>query len=105
MRLQAKEVDAIAQAAHNAFAPGTKVFLFGSRLRDEVRGGDIDLLVETPETMLPADLVRSRTRFVANIYRLLDEQRVDVIITARGQSDMRSVVATAKREGLKLAQV
>lgn len=105
MRLQAKEVDAIVQAARNTFAPGTDVFLFGSRLRDEARGGDIDLLVETPEAMPPAELVRRRTRFVANIYRLLDEQRIDVVIAARGQQDPRGVVATAKREGLKLVQV
>lgn len=105
MRLQAKEVDAIAQAARNTFAPGTEVFLFGSRLLDAVRGGDIDLLVETPETMSPTELVHRRTRFVADIYRLLDEQRIDVIITARGQQDLRSVVVAAKREGRKLAQV
>lgn len=105
MRLQAKEVEAIAQAARNAFAPGTEVFLFGSRLRDEARGGDIDLLVETPETMPPADRVRCRTCFVANIYRLLEEQRIDVVISARGQPDQRGVVAAAKREGLKLTQV
>lgn len=105
MRLQAKEVDAIAQAARNTFAPGAEVFLFGSRLRDEMRGGDIDLLVETPETMSQTELVQRRTRFVADIYRLLDEQRIDVIITARGQQDPRSVVMTATREGRKLAQV
>ncbi len=105
MRLQAKEVDAIVQAARNTFAPGTEVFLFGSRLQDEARGGDIDLLVETPKVLSPADMVRRRTRFVADIYRLLDEQRIDVVITTRGQQDLRGVVVAAKRDGLKLAQV
>ena len=105
MRLQPKEVEAIAQAARDAFAPGTAVFLFGSRLQDAARGGDIDLLVETPEALSPAELVQRRTRFVSRIYRALDEQRIDVVIATRGQQDSRAVVAMAKRDGLKVAQV
>jgi hypothetical protein len=55
--------------------------------------------------MLPAELVRRRTRFVSRIYRTLDEQRLDVIITTQDQQDSREVVAAAKREGLQVAQV
>ena len=51
MRLQSKEVDAIRQAAKDTFMSGTAVFLFGSRVDDSKRGGDIDLLVELPEAM------------------------------------------------------
>lgn len=105
MRLQAKEVDAIAQAAREAFTPGTAVFLFGSRVDNSKRGGDIDLLVEVPKVMPPAELVRRRTRFVSRIYRLLDEQRIDVVIATQDQQDSRAVVAAAKRAGLKVAQV
>ena len=105
MRLQPKEVDAIVQAARDAFSPGTTVFLFGSRLQNAARGGDIDLLVETPEAMSPAELVQRRTRFVSRIYRALDEQRIDVVIATWGQQDARAVVAMAKRDGLKVTQV
>jgi len=105
MRLKSNEVDAIRQAARDAFLPGTVVFLFGSRLRDEARGGDIDLLVETPDSLSPEDLVRRRTRFISRIYQALDEQRIDVVIAARGQQDSRPVVAVAKRDGLQVAQV
>lgn len=45
MRLQPNEVNAIAQAVREAFTPGTAVFLFGFRVDDSKRGGDIDLLV------------------------------------------------------------
>lgn len=105
MRLQAKEVDAIAQAAREAFIPGTAVFLFGSRVDDSKRGGDIDLLVEIPKVMPPAELVRRRTRFVSRIYQLLDEQRIDVVIATQDQQDSRAVVAAAKRDGIQVAQV
>lgn len=105
MRLQPNEVNAIAEAARDAFTPGTAVFLFGSRVDDSKRGGDIDLLIEIPEAIPPAELVHRRTRFVSRIYRLLDEQRIDVIITTQDQQDSREVVAAAKREGIQVAQV
>jgi len=72
---------------------------------DSAHGGDIDLLIEIPKAMPPAELVRRRTRFVSRIYRLLDEQRIDVVIATQGQQDSREVVAAAKREGIKVAQV
>lgn len=105
MRLKPQERDAIAQAAHEVFAPGTAVFLFGSRVDDSRRGGDIDLLIETPQAMVPAELVELRTRFVSRLYRVLDEQRIDIIMTAHEQPDPRPVVAAAKQTGILLAQV
>ena len=105
MRLQSNEVNAIAQAARDAFTPGTAVFLFGSRVDDSKCGGDIDLLVELPKALPPAELVRRRTRFVSRLYRLLDEQRIDIVIATQDQQDSRAVVAAAKREGLQVAQV
>jgi len=49
--------------------------------------------------------LQRRTRFVSRIYRALDEQRIDVVIATQGQQDSRAVVAMAKRDGLKVAQV
>ncbi len=105
MRLNAQERNAIAQAAREVFAPGTTVLLFGSRVDDQRRGGDIDLLIEAPEPMTPAELVEHRSRFISRLYRLLDEQRIDAVITARNQADARPIVASAKRTGVLLAQV
>lgn len=105
MRLNTKERDTIAQAAREAFAPGTAVFLFGSRTDDGRRGGDIDLLIETPKPLSPAEQVERRTRFVARIWRELDEQRIDVVITAGNEPDRRPVVAAARRTGILLAKV
>jgi predicted nucleotidyltransferase len=105
MRLKPNERKIIAQAAHDVFTPGTAVFLFGSRVDDTKRGGDIDLLIETPQQMTPTELVDHRTRFVSRLYRALDEQRIDIIITAHEQHDPRPMVVAAKRTGILLAQV
>lgn len=105
MRLQPKEITAIGQAARDAFTPGTTVRLFGSRVDDSKRGGDIDLLVESPDAMPAAELVRRRSHFVSRIYRLLEEQRIDVVMATQNPPDLREVVVAARREGRLVAKV
>lgn len=105
MRLRQHERDAIAEAAHQVFAPGTTIFLFGSRVDDNKRGGDIDLLIEIPRPMAPAEMIERRNRFVSHLYRALEEQRIDIVITAHDQNDPRPVVSAAKQTGILLAQV
>lgn len=93
MRLRPNEIQAIAQAAKEALPPGTGVFLFGSRLDDQARGGDIDLLVEPPTPWSPQQIVDRRTQFVATLYRLLEEQRIDVLI-APAEASVAKVLIT-----------
>jgi len=53
MRLTLAEQAAIQQSAKTAFPAGTRVSLFGSRTDEQRKGGDIDLLVETPGPLPP----------------------------------------------------
>jgi predicted nucleotidyltransferase len=46
MRLSPAEVAAIRTAVRDVFGPQATVRLFGSRVRDDLHGGDIDLFVE-----------------------------------------------------------
>lgn len=47
MRLTPAQINAITQTV-SRFTGGTaEIFLFGSRLDDRARGGDVDLLIET----------------------------------------------------------
>lgn len=48
MRLNAAEIKTIVQTAQEIFGLEVSVYLFGSRIDDTKRGGDIDLLVCTP---------------------------------------------------------
>lgn len=42
MRLSDFEIDAIKQTARDVFGPEVEAFLFGSRLHDDKKGGEID---------------------------------------------------------------
>lgn len=48
MRLQDFEISSIKSAANHVFGQGSKVILFGSRVDDNVKGGDIDLYIQPP---------------------------------------------------------
>lgn len=105
IRLTPQQTAAIQKAAKACWPPHTTVRLFGSPLDSARRGGDIDLLVETPDAQTPADLVDRRNRFVARLYRLLGEQRIDVVFAATGVDDPRPVLAVDRGKGQLLVEV
>jgi predicted nucleotidyltransferase len=104
MRLTLQERSAIAEAARATLAAGTQVSLFGSRTDDQARGGDIDLLVETPLPMPATELVARRQAFVARLYRLLGERRIDVVIACPAAADTPPVVVSARSQAVELVR-
>ena len=92
-------VDAIKDAALEAFGAGAVVRLFGSRLDDTARGGDIDLHVETDVLQ---DEWQARGVFEAVLFRRIEPQKVDVIITKRGGTPPRGFERIAYRDGVIL---
>lgn len=83
MRLPAQYVDAIKTATREAFGPHTVVRLFGSRVHDHLRGGDIDLHFEVdPDHGTNEEL----DRFERHLFQRIEPQRVDKIFTVRGDA-------------------
>lgn len=99
MRLTSKQIHAIQTAAREIFTSAVDVRLFGSRLDESKRGGDIDLLVEPANPLSADELIAKRTSFIAKLYRLIGEQRIDVLIAPSGQNDDRPVVTSAREHG------
>lgn len=80
MRLTDDETQAIKQLAHQIAGEHVHVRVFGSRLDDNARGGDLDLMLELPE---PADNpALMAARFSAKVSRLMLGRKVDVLIAA-----------------------
>jgi predicted nucleotidyltransferase len=51
MRLSPAQITAIRQGAAQLAGHAARVWLFGSRVRDDARGGDVDVLIKAPKLM------------------------------------------------------
>ena len=98
MRLTPDEVAAIKDAAAHAFGDTVVVRLFGSRTDDTERGGDIDLHVEIDP---PADEWIARGLFEDRLFRRMEPQKVDLIVSKRGGMP-RGFERIAYRHGIVL---
>lgn len=76
MRLQAYEIDAIKTSFQNAFKEGS-IYLFGSRVDDNLKGGDIDLYI-IPESR---EILKGKKRkFLIDLKSKIGDQKIDVIV-------------------------
>lgn len=86
-------------AARELAKPRARVRLLGSRLRDDIRGGDIDLLVECPDPV--AQPVWLAARITARLQRALGDRRIDVLVVDP-QAPLEPVHRAARAEGVGL---
>lgn len=77
MRLSEREVQIIKEAVSRWFGPGSRVYLFGSRVDDQRRGGDIDLFVKTD--LSPQDANRAKLQAITDIQLALGDQKIDMV--------------------------
>lgn len=78
MRLEPEEIVAIKAAALRTFAQGVSVYLYGSRVDDAKRGGDIDLLIEVADAN-QATFERESV-FRSDLENMIGERRVDILL-------------------------
>lgn len=99
MRLEPEHIAAIRAIVAEQAGDDATVRLFGSRLDDGARGGDVDLLVEIPHAVdAPAPLA---ARIAGRVSRLLDGRKVDVVLWAPNLMTL-PIHETARREGVQL---
>jgi uncharacterized protein len=99
MRLTTEQQAVIKHIAQSMLGPGASVRVFGSRLQDSARGGDIDLLFETP------DLLPRRAASICQLYgaliKALGDQKIDVLLKD-ARPNTASVIDHALRTGVLL---
>jgi hypothetical protein len=98
MRLKAEEIEAIRQAARTVFGAGATVRVFGSRVQEHLRGGDLDLYLEVEPGRAT---LANEMRFRGLIERPLDELKVDVVLHERGRP-LAPIDRIARRDGVLL---
>lgn len=100
MRLSPKQRDLITAVLHEKFGAGSRIWLFGSRVDDSRRGGDIDLYIE-PELQDPGALVDAKIAALVELHRQLGEQKIDIVIKRR-LAPMQLIHRVARSEGVPL---
>ena len=96
MRLIDKEIQAIVEVARKIYGQAVEVYLFGSRVDDTKRGGDIDLLLRNQGKR---GGILERVRFLAELKMRIGEQKIDVV----GDYEDSPVVREALLTGIRLA--
>lgn len=103
MRLGDRERGIIRTAAAEVFGPGAKVMLFGSRVDDARRGGDIDLLIlldGSSDNENMEALAKKRVHYLVTLEKALGERKIDLITALPG--DDRAIVGIALATGVEL---
>ncbi len=73
------------------------IWLFGSRVDDSKRGGDIDLYVETGNEIK----IMERLRLISMLQRALGLRKIDLVIRTPNSTE-RAIFQTAKKMGVRL---
>jgi predicted nucleotidyltransferase len=96
MRLDDTLIRKIIEYAHEIAGEQARVRVFGSRLDDMARGGDLDLLLEIPEPVTNPALLAAQLS--ARVSRLMHGRKVDVIVAAPNLKRL-PIHEVARREG------
>lgn len=78
MRLTQQQIDTINSTAHHVFGADVTVWLFGSRLNDQAKGGDIDLLIQLNKST--PDKAQLALRYNALLQMQLGMQKFDILV-------------------------
>ena len=101
MRLTQREIQIIKATVREVMGEQATVWLFGSRVDDSKRGGDIDLFVES-NLHDPLLRVRKKSQLWAKLQLRLGEQRIDIILAAAKPKEQQRIEQVAKESGIRL---
>ncbi len=96
MRLQPQEIAFIKKAFKNHFKAG-EIYLFGSRVDDSKKGGDIDLYLCPQDESV--NLHQKKIAFLVELDKTLGEQKIDAIIA---KDKTRLIEQEALTNGIEL---
>jgi len=95
MRLTQKEVEAITLTFQEVFNSG-KIYLFGSRVDNSKKGGDIDLYIQADNR---DNLIEKKFNFLVELKRKIGLQKIDVVIS---KDINRTIEQEALNNGIQL---
>jgi predicted nucleotidyltransferase len=94
MRLTLFEIENIIKLKNKYFGENSKIYLFGSRIDDAKKGGDIDLFIEYEKD----DKYDKKNEFLIDLESVLGEQKIDVVLS----KDKNRLIEIESRKGMEL---
>ncbi len=101
MRLTTLQIEAIKETFINNFGEQDHLWLFGSRVDDTKKGGDIDLYIETNYTDLSL-IVRKKIKFLTDLQMKIGEQKIDAVINIVSLNQKLNIFQEARDTGIQL---
>ena len=95
MRLTQSEIADIKRIFLEVFESGN-IYLFGSRVDDAKKGGDIDLYIDSKST---SNRLAKKINFLSLLKQALGDQKIDVILS---KDKSRLIEKEALENGIKL---
>ena len=99
MRLTQSQIDVIKQKTLLVFGDSAKVYLFGSRIDDLAKGGDIDLFIELNQ--LTECAVLKTLQLNSELQQAFGLQKIDILFYAPNYA-WQTIYSIAKEQGVLL---
>ena len=99
MRLTSSQIESIRHAARSVFGSQVSIRLFGSRVRNDLKGGDIDVLFGTEHVVL--NRVQAICSIQGALIRTLGDRKIDILIKDPRTPDA-PIFEIARRTGVIL---
>lgn len=100
MRLTTMEQDIISNCFRLCFGGEDHLWLFGSRVNDQKKGGDIDLYVETHLDNEQA--IKSKFSFLRIVKDRIGDQKIDMVLNILTINAPQPIYRIAREEGIQL---
>ena len=97
MRITREEKQQFIDLARQNFGAAVHLYLFGSRVDDQKKGGDIDLYIETDSVVS----MQQRLKFLVDIERNVTSRKVDLLVKTPESQEL-PIFITAKQTGILL---
>jgi len=99
MRLTPSQIEVIREGAAQLAGSAARVWLFGSRTRDDARGGDVDLMIEVSQALVEPALMSAR--IASRLSRAFEGRHVDVLLKAPNLQE-QAIHRVAEKTGVPL---
>lgn len=101
MRLTKDQVNIIIDVFSEYFLSEDQIWLFGSRVDDSKKGGDIDLYVETYYDNW-AIAAEKQIHFLVDLKKRIGDQKIDLVLNLVTTKQKRPIYDKAKNTGIQI---